>query len=70
MDKFIRKNTDIGNSMLCPVCGGTGKELWKHYVKGKYVEEKVNCEACSGSGYIALITKWKNICTYKMHKTR
>ena len=35
---------------VCPVCKGTGKELWKHYVNGKYIEEYVECEACSGTG--------------------
>lgn len=52
MDKYFRRVVFTGPSMLCPVCGGTGRELWKHYVDGKYVEEKVKCEACSGSGML------------------
>ena len=63
MCKFFKKNISISDIILCPVCEGTGRELWKHYVDGKYVEEKVTCKACEGSGKIGLDEEYQE-CMY------
>ena len=40
--------------MICPVCKGSGIELFKHidYKTGEYIEERIECELCCGNGVV------------------
>ncbi len=41
------------DTIICPVCSGTGKEICKHidHATGKIIKEQMSCALCKGTGH-------------------